>query len=126
MNISDITLKFFALLRAFFYLWITIESVFLAYLYWNAYKKYKSTPIIKAVEQLLFAIGINFFFMTIIAIVSAVNRNDPLYDWLIVIIPFFAFPVMLSIRKFRQESTAAVTDGKEKLKKLEKHYKLKK
>ena len=126
MNIADYTLKVFALLRAFFYLWITIESIFLAYLYWNAYRKYKTTPVIKAIESLLFAIGLNFFYMVLIAITSAIDNNSNLYDWLIVLIPLFAIPLLIAIREFREKSTDSVTDGKNKLEKLEKHYKLKK
>lgn len=126
MNIPDYTLKVFALLRAFFYLWITIESTFLAYLYWNAYRKYKTTPIIKAIETLLFSIGLNFFYMVMVAITSVIDRDSNLYDWLIVLIPFFAIPLVMAIREFREKSTASITDGKNKLQKLEKHYKLKK
>ena len=126
MNITDYTLKMFALLRAFFYLWITIESTFLAYLYWNAYRKYKTTPVIKAIETLLFSIGLNFFYMVMIAITSVIDRDSNLYDFLIVSIPLFAIPLLMAIRDFREKSTDSVTDGKNKLQKLEKHYKLKK
>ena len=126
MNIPDYALKVFALLRAFFYLWITIEAIFLAYLYWNAYRKYKTTPIIKAIETLLFSIGLNFFYMVMIAITSVIDRDSNLYDLLIVIIPLFAIPLVLAIREFREKSTASITDGENKLQKLEKHYKLKK
>lgn len=126
MNVTENILRLFALLRAFFYLWITIEATFLAYLYWNAYRKYKSTPIIKAIESLLFAIGLNFFYMVLIAITSAIDNNSNLYDWLIVLIPLFAIPLVIAIREFREKSTDSITDGENKLQKLEKHYKLKK
>lgn len=126
MNITENILRFFALLRAFFYLWITIEATFLAYLYWNAYKKYKTTPVIKAIETLLFSIGLNFFYMVMIAITSLIDKESPIYDWLIVLIPLFAIPLLMAIREFREKSTDSISDGKDKLEKLEKHYKLKK
>lgn len=126
MNITDYMLKVFALLRAFFYLWITVESVFLGYLYWNAYKKYKTTPIIKAIQFLLFSIGLNFFYMVMVAVAGLLDKESLIYDLLIVFIPVCAVPLLMSIREFREKSTDSITDGENKLQKLEKHYKLQK
>lgn len=122
MNVDSI-LKPLALLRAFFYLYATVESIFLSYLYWNAYKKYKSTPIIKAVQMLFIAIGINLFYMTIIALVSFINKNDALYDILIAFIPLTILPLIYALINFRERSTDEVEkDGQH----LVKSYKLKK
>ena len=126
MNIDfsvDNILRPLALIRAFFYLYATVESIFLAYLYWNAYKKYKTTPIIKAVQVLFLAIGINFFYMTIIGLVGLLNRNDILYDILISIVPVFLLPLIYAIVNFRRRSTEEVSKNGEH---LVKSYKFKK
>jgi ABC-type uncharacterized transport system permease subunit len=122
MNIEFFILKLLALIRAFFYLYITLEAVLLAYLYWNAYKKYKTTPIIKGLQLLLFSIGISFFYMCLIAIMSFIDSKNILYDYMITLIPLFSLPLMYSLNNFREQSTKEMkNDGK----KLNKHYKLK-
>ena len=119
--IIDSILKAFALLRAFFYLYIVANSLLLAFLYWNAYRKYKMTPIIKAVYYLVLSIALNFFYMIIIALVSLVSREAIIYDWLVVFIPLFALPLMMALDNFRSQSTTTINDDG----KLEKSYKLK-
>lgn len=123
MNIELLGFKFLSLVRAFFYLYLTIESSFLAFLYLNAYKKYKTTPIIKAVQILLFSISINFFYMTIVSLISFIDRGNPLYDIFIAFIPVFTVPLIYGLINFRERSTEEVAkDGKH----LVKSYKLKK
>lgn len=112
-------IKILSLARAFFYLWITVEAMFLAFLYYNAYKKFKKTPIIQALQSLLFSIGFFFFYMVFVAITSYVNHEGIDYPVLISLIPLFALPLVLSIRWFRDEST-------KETKKSVKNYKLKK
>ena len=108
--ITDYILKVFALLRAFFYLYIVANSLLLAFLYWNAYRKYKMTPIIKAVYYLVLSIALNFFYMIIIALVSLVSREAIIYDWLVVFIPLFALPLMMALDNFRSQSTTTIND----------------
>lgn len=116
MNFDDY-LQILALLRALFYLYITANSLMLAFLYWNAYQQYKMTPIIKAVYFLVLSISLNFFYMVILALVSFIDRNSPVYDWLIVGIPIFTFPLMLAIDNFRRQSTPLAEDDSQKLEK---------
>lgn len=116
-------LKFFALLRAFFYLYITIESFLLAYMYWNAYKKYKTTPIIKALQIVLLTIGLNFFYMTFLAMTSFIDKDNIIYDFLISFMPIVQIPIIYSLVNFRQKSTEEVSKNGHR---LIKSYKLKK
>lgn len=123
MNIELSFLKVLAFIRAFFYLYITLEAFLLGYMYWNAYKKYKTTPIIKAVQMLLMSIGIIFFYLTIIGLISFIDANSPLYDFMVSFIPVFIIPLIFSLINFRQKSTEEVSkDGHH----LVESYKLKK
>jgi hypothetical protein len=98
-------LKFAAIVRAVFYLYVATESLFLGFLYWNAYKKFKTTPIIKALERLLFSIGITFFFMTLVALISFIDSMDIYYNIMVALIPVFTIPLLVSLMKFREKST---------------------
>jgi len=112
MNIGIPILKLLAFARAFVYLYITLESFLLGFMYWNAYKKYKTTPIIKAVQRLLLSIGIVFFYLTIIALISSIDSNNALYDFAVAFIPLLAIPLVFSLIDFREKSTDEVSkDG---------------
>lgn len=108
MNITLTLLKFLAIIRAVFYLYVATEGLFLGYLYWNAYKKFKTTPIIKALERLLFSIGITFFFMTIVALVSFIDSAHAYYSYMVALIPVFTLPLLISLIEFGEKSTDEV------------------
>ena len=82
-----------------------MEGLFLGFLYWNAYKKFKTTPIIKALEKLLFSIGLIFFFMTLVALISFIDSTDIYYNIMVALIPVFTIPLLVSLMKFREKST---------------------
>ena len=105
MDTTLTVLKFAALVRAIFYLYVATEGLFLGYLYWNAYRKFKTTPIIKALEKLLFSIGITFFFMTLVALISFIDSTDIYYSIIVALIPVFTIPLLISLIKFREKST---------------------
>jgi len=105
MDTTLTVLKFAALVRAIFYLYVATEGLFLGYLYWNAYKKFKTTPIIKSLEGLLFSIGITFFFMTLVALISFIDSTDIYYSIIVALIPVFTIPLLISLIKFREKST---------------------
>lgn len=115
MNIFDNSFKTLALFRAVFYLAITVESIFLSYLYWNAYRKFKTTPIIKSLQMLLFSIGVNFFYMTIIALIAVIDSKSIVYNMAIVLIPLSALPLMFSLKDFMDRSTEIAKDDSDKL-----------
>jgi len=105
MDTTLTVLKFAAIVRAVFYLYISMEGLFLGFLYWNAYKKFKTTPIIKSLEGLLFSIGVTFFFMTLVAMISFINATDVYYDIMVALIPIFTIPLLVNLIKFREKST---------------------
>ena len=109
-HIFNNSFKSLALLRAIFYLAITVEAVFLSYLYWNAYRKYKTTAIIKSLQNLLLSIGISYFYMTIVALIAVIDRANFAYDAAIVLIPLSALPLMFSLRDFMNKSTEIEKD----------------
>ena len=123
MNITLTLLKFLAIIRAVFYLYIATEGLFLGYLYWNAYRKFKTTPIIKALERLLFSIGIAFFFMTLVALISFIDSKDIYYDYMVALVPIFTLPLLTSLIKFGEKSTDKIP---KKGKYLVKSYKFQK
>lgn len=121
------TLQILALIRALAYLYLTTEAFLIAYLYWNAYRNYKMTQIIKSVYLLILTIGWVFFYMTIIGLISFIDRSNDLYDVMISLLPLVVFPLIFSLRNFRLRSTEGVkTDGHKDGKKLIKHYNFKK
>ena len=122
MNIQ-ILLKGLSIIRAICYLYITVEAFLLGYMYWNAYRKYKTTSIIKALEQLLFSIGVAFFYMNFLAIMSFLDSGNISYYILVSLIPIFCFPLVLALKNFREKSTEQVEKNGEH---LVKSYKFKK
>jgi len=108
MNLLICVLKIFALFRAVFYLYISVEALLLGFMYWNAYKKFKTTPIIETLERLLLSLGVAYFYMTIAALFSFLDANNNLYDILVAFIPIFTIPVAYYLAKFREKSTAEV------------------
>lgn len=96
-------LRILSFTRAVFYLAVTVESVFLAYLYWNAYRNLKTTPIIRALVFLLLAIGINFFYLTIVALISFVGYIE-IYKIMVALIPSTTVLLLLALRHFGDKS----------------------
>lgn len=108
MNTSIYFIKFFALFRAIFYLYISIEAFLLGFMYWNAYKKFKTTPIIEMLEKLLLSIGIAYFYLTITALLTLIDAKNNLRELGVIFIPIFAIPLAYYLAKFREKSTAEV------------------
>lgn len=99
----EASLKLLSLVRAVVYLAVTVESVFLSYLYWNAYKNFKPTPIINSLVLLLLSIGVNFFYLTIVALIFFVGYIE-IYKIMVAFIPLTTIFLLASLRRFADES----------------------
>jgi len=105
--------KLSGFLRAFTYLWLTVEFFFTGYIYWNAYRCFKKSAIIKSLENLFFRTSFFFLFLTIVAITYAVNRHSGAYHFILNLIPLPALLLVFAIRNFRDRS---LDEGKPNLK----------
>ena len=89
-------------LRTILYLWLAVEFLALAQLYYVGYKNHKSSIVIKSLQRLLFFTGVLFGALTIMPIVSLLDGN--LASSIRNLFIFFCFPVVYYIREFRKWS----------------------
>lgn len=92
-------------LRTILYLWLAVEFLALAQLYYVGYKNHKSSMVIKSLQRLLFFIGVFFGALTIMPIASLLDSelSGSMRNLLI----FFCIPVVYYIREFRKWSLAS-------------------
>lgn len=89
-------------IRTILYLWLAVEFLALAQLYYAGYKNHKSSMVIKSLQRLLFFSGLLFGALTIMPIVSLLDGvlSASIRNLLIL----FCVPVVYYIREFRKWS----------------------
>jgi len=92
-------------MRTTLYLWLAVEFLALAQLYYVGYKNHKSSMVIKSLQRLLFFIGLLFGALTIMPIASLLD--DELSGSMRNLLIFFCIPVVYYIREFRKWSLAS-------------------
>jgi len=90
------------ILRSVVYIWVATEFSFLSYIYWQGYKDFKPTPIINALQKLLFFSSLVFFYLSALPLI--LKLNPVVHLSAVMFIPVPLIPLGLSLRKFRQES----------------------
>lgn len=91
-----------SIFRVIIYLWVGIEFGNLAFLYIVGYKNVKTTPIIKALQMVLFTLSLLFLYLSILPILLEVDPRT--HRFLLSLMPFVLIPVGICARKFRCES----------------------
>ena len=99
------------IVRTIVYVWVGVEFMSLAYLYYYGYDHLKPTPVIKALQRLLFWNGIMILFLSFMPIIGALNGGI-VYDISRALIILFLLPVGYYVAIFRKES---ITETKVKL-----------
>ena len=92
-------------LRTILYLWLAVEFLALAQLYYVGYKNHKSSMVIKSLQRLLFFIGVFFGALTIMPIASLLDGE--LANSTRNLTTIFLLPVLYYIREFRKWSLAS-------------------
>ena len=94
----------FPIIRSVVYLWIGIESLLVAQLYYFGYKRVKPTKIIVAFQKLFAALGIMFILFAVLPILTISNHEfrDILinHGWVV----WLSIPIGVSIKEIRKES----------------------
>jgi len=102
--------KFSAVLRTAVYFYIGLLSTFLTILYYRAYWKFKTTPIIKSLQVFLLGMAFMFCFLTIASLSYVLGELDK-YQLVVSFLIFPAIFLAIGLTLFYYFSTNEYDDG---------------
>lgn len=92
----------FFILRSILYLWLGVEFLLLANIYFYGYRTKKRSPIIFSLQRLLLFSGLLFLFLAFIPVLVLLNTE--VYNVTIVFSKIFLIPLIFYVRGFRKNS----------------------
>jgi hypothetical protein len=105
--------KLSAVLRTAVYFYIGLLSAFLTILYYRAYWKFKTTPIIKSLQVFLMGMAFMFCFLTIVSLSYVLGEFDK-YKLVVSFIVFPAIFLAIGLTLFYYFSTNEYDGGNKK------------
>jgi len=103
-------LKLSALIRTSIYFYSGLVSAILTILYYRAYWKFKTTPIIKSLKIFLLTLSIFLFYLTLVSISFVLSPEK--YNTLVAFLFIPAFLLAIGITGFYLKSTDDTKDSK--------------
>lgn len=89
-------------LRSFLYMWLGVELAILWFVYSFGYRRYKKTPIISALQSMIFFLALQYTVISMLPILFSVNK-DVHKIAVNFVIPLSVFGIYY-VRRFRNES----------------------